>query len=521
MNGKDNLDEFVGKEPEQLRPKPLRTLKRVNSGSETTGIQNEYHGKYEADTSSTYKGLHEAEPSKPYHGMHEAEPSAEYHGKYEAESNVSHQRTYDADRAETVYRNEPPQRGGYENYYADKGGYDSEKKKKFSWKDGLVKTLSVVVSLALIFVLILNLPILWYKKDGQQERVSIVTYFKRWQPLVEIEGELDKTNVQPNINPDVVPNDYDDGLDLPQIVEGQYTVLFLGFEPDNFNTDVMWVCQFDLGAGKLRILQIPRDTAVPDFTTSASTKFNSIYSMGLPDDMSPVQRVVNAVQQNFGIPIDAYITTKCSDIEEIIDLIGGIPMNLDAPINFGVGQTIDAGDIVLNGQQSVWFVRYRAGWLEGDIGRMQNQRRFMAAAMQKLLDISKNDGKMKLYGYIKDIYDRKLIATDMSVEDMSKLSDFCGTLSMDGVQVDMVPGEGSSKQNPYFGVDGKEYSIYSIHKQETIDLLNEYYRPYQMPLTGDGDTAIVEYFIDHHYNNYDNRTETLDELLNGEAPARG
>lgn len=520
MNEKDNFEEFVGRESEQSRPKPLRTLKRIDPVNETTGVKNEYHGKHEAPASAPYKGLHEAETSQPYHGRYEAEPPKEYHGRYEAASDSSDQRIYESNTAEDDYRSKRPNDGSFDNYYTDNNDSDSGKKKKYSWKDGIVKTISVVVSLAMIFIMVLNLPILWYKKNGQQERVSIVTYFKRWQPLVEIEGELDKTKVVPNIDRNVVPDDYDDGLDLPQLVEGQYTVLFLGFEPDNFNTDVMWVCQFDLGAGKLRILQIPRDTAVPDFTTSASTKFNSIYSMGDPSETVPVQRVVNAVQQNFGIPIDAYVTTKCSDIEQIIDLIGGIPMTLDAPINFDVGQTIDAGDIVLNGQQSVWFVRYRSGWLEGDIGRMQNQRRFMAAAMQKLLDISKNDGKVKLYGYIKDIYDRQLIATDMSVEDMSKLSDFCGTLSMDSVQVDMVPGEGTSNDAPYVGIDGNLYSIYSIHKQETIDLLNEYYRPYQTPLSWD-DVAIVEYFVEHNYDNYDNKTETLDELLNGESPARG
>lgn len=505
MNGKDNFEESFGRVSENPRPKPLRTLKRVDSGNETTGAQNEYHGKYEAPVSAPYKGLHEAEASQPYHGRYEAERSKEYFSSNES------------DNAGNDYQSKQPNGSSFDNYYT---GSDSGKNKKYSLKDGVIKTISVIASLALIFIMVLNLPILWYKKNGQQERVSIVTYFKRWQPLVEIEGELDKTKVEPNIDYNNIPQDYDDGLDLPQIVEGQYTVLFLGFEPDNFNTDVMWVCQFDLGAGKLRILQIPRDTAVPDFTTSVSTKFNSIYSMGDPSESVPVQRVVNAVQQNFGIPIDAYITTKCSDIEQIIDLIGGIPMTLDAPINFDVGQTIDAGDIVLNGQQSVWFVRYRSGWLEGDIGRMQNQRRFMAAAMQKLLDISKNDGKMKLYGYIKEIYNRQLIATDMSVEDMSRLSDFCGTLSMDSVQVDMVPGEGTTNDAPYIGADGNPYSIYSIHKQETIDLLNEYYRPYQLPLTGD-DVAIVEYFVDHNYDNYDNKTETLDELLNGKAPARG
>ena len=45
MNEKDNFEESVGRESEQSRPKPLRTLKRVDSGNETTGVQNEYHGK--------------------------------------------------------------------------------------------------------------------------------------------------------------------------------------------------------------------------------------------------------------------------------------------------------------------------------------------------------------------------------------------------------------------------------------------------------------------------------------------
>lgn len=516
MNENEKIEEILKEtaEPEK-RQKPLRTLKRVDTGKTAGGVQREYHGK------------HEAPPSDGYHGKYEAEPQAEYHGRHEAPSPMEHNGRNAADTEETF----TDRNGGGSAYiipaddYVDEHSEKRKKGRKTTKKDIVVKAVSVVASLSIIITMVLTMPIMWWDKKGVKERVSIITYyFKRWQPLVDIEGELDKSDekVDVNINTNVLPQDYDDGLDfMEQWIEGQYTVLFLGFEPDNFNTDVMWVCQFDLGAGKLRILQIPRDTAVPDFTTSASTKFNSIYSMGDPSEPVPVQRVVNAVQQNFGIPIDAYITTKCSDIEKIIDLIGGIPMELDEPINFDVGQTIDAGDIVLNGQQSVWFVRYRSGWLEGDIGRMQNQRRFMAAAMQKLLDISKNDGKIKLYSYIKEIYDRQLIATDLSVEDMSRLSDFCGTLSMDSVQVDMIPGEGTTKENPFIGVDGKEYSIYSIHKQETIDLINKYYRPYQMPLTGNGDTAIVEFYIDHHYDNYDNKTETLDELLNGEAPARG
>lgn len=490
MNEMDNNEEIISNSAGTSNPKPLRKLKRIQPSKAAPNINeqnNVYHGAHEAPPHdmNEYHGLHEAPPSQPYHGLHEAPPMRQ--GFVE----------------EQAYLNEEPE--------PKKAG------KKRSWKDILVKVAAITGSLVLILALILNMPILWYKKNGVKERVSIITYFKRWQPLVEIEGELDKTSIDPKVNTEVMPDD--DGLDLPQLVEGQFTVMFLGFDEESFNTDVMWICQFDIMAGKLRILQIPRDSAVPDFTSSPNTKFNSIYSMGDQDIQPPIQRVFDAVYQCFGIPIDAYVTTTCFDIVDLVDCVGGIPMTLDAPIQYDGVTIVDSGDVVLNGVQSEWFIRYRKGWLEGDIGRIQNQRRFMAAAMQKMLNIAKDEGKAKLYSYMKQIYDHKWIATDMSIEDLSKLIDFASNLTMDSVQVDMIPGEGSDGTKPYFGPDGTEYSIYSIHLQETLNLLNEYYRPYQQPLTKN-DTAIIEWITEHAVSNYDNKTQTLDKVLNGAEPAR-
>lgn len=503
MNENDKIKDILN-EASQLekRPKPLRTLKRVDTGRTAGGVQNEYHGKHEAPPSSEYRGKYEAPASEEYRGRYEAETSEPY-----TERNGGEQ-----------IRRRPP-----EDYMDDRS--TGRKKGKKTKRDMIVKTISVIASLSIIITMVLTMPIMWWDKKGVKERVSIITYFvKRKQPLVHIEGELDKSTekINVNINNDVLPQDYDDGLDfMEQWIEGQYTVLFLGFDVDSLNTDVMWICQFDLRGGALRILQIPRDTAVPDFTSSPCTRFNSVYSCGDPQYADvPIQRVVDAVQQNFGIPIDAYVTTYITDIAEMVDLVGGIPITLDEPIHYEAGKTIEAGKTVLSGEQSEWFIRYRYGWLEGDIGRMQNQRRFMAAAMQKLMDIAQNEGKGKLKEYIDEVMDRELIATDMMVVDLTRLADFCGTLSMENIQVDMVPGEATPNNALYVGSDGVEYSIYSIHKQETLDLLNKYYRPYQNPLTGYGDTAIVEYYTSHNYDNYDNKTSTFDDLLEGQSPAR-
>ncbi|MBP3310197.1 MAG: LCP family protein [Ruminococcus sp.] len=499
MNEKD-INEVINEQPLSPEPKPLRKLVRVNPSKSTAGngLQKVSHN------------AHETAPEQEYHGKYEAEPSGVYHGRYEAEQPDPSHADNEADT----------QQSGSDIPENNADSKNQDKQKKFSWKDFLVKTGAIVMSLVIIGALVLNLPILRYKKKGQpDEKVSIITYLKRWQPLVEIEGEIDKTIVEPQVDYDVLPEDFNDGLDLPQLVEGQYTVLFLGFDEELMNTDVIWVCQFDIAAAKLNILQIPRDTCFPDYTSSSSGKFNSIYQLG-DSSVSPIQRVVNAVQENFGIPIDAYITTACYDIVDMVDLVGGIPITLDEEILYEAGKLIPAGETTLSGEQAEWFVRYRHEWLEGDIGRMKNQRRFMAAAMNKLFDIVKNEGNLKLYSYLKEIYTNKWIATDMSVDDLSKLADFAATLSMENVMVNMVPGEGTPVEAPYIAPDGNAYSIYSVHKQQTIDMLNKYYRPYQKKMTI-YESSIVEYYKVHNYSVYDDTGATLSELENATEPPRG
>ncbi|MBO6116166.1 MAG: LCP family protein [Ruminococcus sp.] len=522
INGMDSNKEV------HERPKPLKKLVRANNTAfsqyppanepyrgQHEAPSGEYHGQHEAP-SGEYHGQHEV-PSGEYHGQHEA-PSGEYHGQHEAPAG-EYRGKHEAPAGEYHGKHEAPAepyRGRYEadnsddDYDEDYEEYDAEKK-RISAKDVIIKTVSVLTSIAVICMLVLNMPIFVDKNTGGN--VSLVYLFKHAQPMAK-EGQLKKENVELNLNTEVVTPEFNDGLDLPQLVEGQYSILFLGFDEEELNSDVMWVVQFDIGNGAMNILQIPRDCCLPDYTSSVTKKFNSIYSCGDPNKI-PIQRVVDAVQENFGIPIDAYITTACFDIVRMVDIIGGIPIHLDNEIIYEADKIIPAGDVVLDGQQAEWFVRFRHEWLQGDIGRMQNQRRFMAAAMMKLFNIVEDEGRIKLYSYIKQIKDEELIYTDLSIDDMSKVADFASTLSMDNVHVNMVPGEDAW----FYADDGEKYSVYSVHKQETIDMLNEYFRPYQVDMNEDS-TTIVELVLDHSYAVYDDTGTSFEELETATEPLR-
>lgn len=519
----------------------VRPLQENDEIYEENIFHEHYKGKFDDENSfSTINRVQfDADPPKPYKGRYEAgvESKEVYHGKYSAEITKPESHQFDNGNLFETYKgrysadteieknSEQPIRGIKKlpvnpqpkiKKVKTKSAVKKEenipkkrhKKKKHSMLDFLVTLVSVSASIAIISVMILNMPIL----KGDSGNVSIIDFVKNYQPLVQVEGELIENTMDLQIDTDIVDVDFSDGLDLPQLIEGQYTVLFLGFDEEEFNTDVIWVCQFDIGNKKLNILQIPRDTCLPDYTNSPTGKFNSIYAMGQKYINPPIQRVVNAVQENFGIPIDAYITTGCNDIVDMVDLVGGIPITLDEEIMYEADKIIPAGETVLSGEQAEWFVRFRWALAEGDIGRMKNQRRFMAAAMEKLFSIVNDEGRVKLYSYLKEIYDNEYIYTNMSLGDIGMLADFASTLSMDSVQVNMVPGEAAQ----YTGSDGVTYDVYSVHKVATLNMLNNYFRPYQKLMTS-SDSSIVEYVTNYQSIAYDDTSDNLQSISDGSA----
>lgn len=455
---------------------------------------NQNNGNFnDSGNSGTYKGRYEAksEPDKAYQESNQNKYNEEYAGEYAANYDGSYDDEFETEADSEVIR------------------------KKSSVKDAVIKTAAIILSFIIIILMILNMPIIAYNKSGKPvENISIITFIKRWQPL-NVEGDLQPQVKDYNVNSEIVNDDFTDGLDLPQTIEGQYSILFLGFDEDGTRTDVNWIFQFDIAAAKINVLQIPRDTFMPYYTGSYTGKFNSIYGYG-DSSKTSVQNVVDAVQESFGIPIDAYVTTHCYDIVDMVDLVGGIPITLDEQITYEADKIIPAGESVLNGQQAEWFVRYRHGFAEGDIGRVKNQRKFLAAAMEKMLHIYDDEGKIKFYSYLKDIYNNEYIHTDLSLEDIGMIADFASTISMDNVQVNMVSGEGADYYPPN-GLDMQ--SVWSVHKQATIDMLNEYYRPYQHDLLPE-ESGLTELVTNYLSTGNDNTMDTLEDLQNGVKPGQ-
>ena len=382
-----------------------------------------------------------------------------------------------------------------------------------------IKTALFILGILLLSIfLILHLPVIPYTTmdhQGNQNttHISLMQKFRHWQPFLDIDGELEsKTySMEPKKEIEGVKDGVlDDGLDLYQIQEGQFAVLFLGTDESRSNTDVIMLAMFDIRGNEIHILQIPRDTFVPGYTSFEAGKLNSVYTLGNPNK-APVQRVVDCLETLFKVPIDRYITTSCSDIAAIVDIIGGVPIDMPYTITYEADKIINQGPQVLSGQQAEWMVRFRHDYSEGDIGRMKAQRIFMAAAMAKVCEIN----SIEMLGYINKIVDQKLVGSNLTVDEISKLSDFASTIGMEKITMHMLPGEGYN-YHPPITHDIEYYSVWLMHKQPVTDLLNQYFRPYFEP---ENDLPIAELLTPDQYQStlYDNDMADFQSIESGDT----
>lgn len=140
----------------------------------------------------------------------------------------------------------------------------------------------------------------------------------------------------------------------------------------------------------LNIVSIPRDTHF----SPAGYRFyriNEIYAYNYKmkkDDNFACRQLALAVEELFGhrVSIPYYVQINYEGFRKFIDLIGGIDVEVEEPMNYDDNaQTLhihfEAGKQHLDGAQALEYVRFRGK--SGDIGRIFRQQRFLKSVLAK------------------------------------------------------------------------------------------------------------------------------------------
>ena len=161
--------------------------------------------------------------------------------------------------------------------------------------------------------------------------------------------------------------------------------------PTGQRSDTMMILRLDSSGA--RMLSVPRDLIVTVADTNEKTRVNAAYNVDLGG--GPL-RLIKTIKANLDIPINRYMEVDFATFAGVVDSIGGITVNFPHPaFDDNTGLNIQqTGDVVLNGEQSLEYVRSRhyTEIINGknveeptaDLGRIKRQQAFLTAVLGKI-----------------------------------------------------------------------------------------------------------------------------------------
>ena len=190
--------------------------------------------------------------------------------------------------------------------------------------------------------------------------------------------------------------------------EEPLTFLLLGVDSEDyglnanaaFNGDTLMIITFNPDTLQTTMLSIPRDTYVPIACRNDQyAKINSAAAYG-------TNCVIDTVSNFLDVDIDYYVKINFKGVVELVDAIGGIEVDVEAPTynadkydgmmceqnsdrEFGDHLVcIEPGWQTLNGEQALAYARNRHLYIGSDLDRIRHQQQVVEAIANKALGFS-------------------------------------------------------------------------------------------------------------------------------------
>lgn len=160
-----------------------------------------------------------------------------------------------------------------------------------------------------------------------------------------------------------------------------FSALILGVDKrdgDVGRSDTMIVLTVNPTLETTKMLSIPRDTYTEIIGTNAKDKINHAYAFG------GMEMSMKTVEHLLDIPIDYVAQVNMESFTDIIEIVGGI--TIDNTLDFdSEDEHFPIGELTLNGEQALKYVRMRYDDPAGDFGRQNRQKQVIQSVLKKSL----------------------------------------------------------------------------------------------------------------------------------------
>ena len=292
----------------------------------------------------------------------------------------------------------------------------------------------------------------------------------------------------------------------------QSSVLILGLDEAADNTDVIMVARIDNGA-EASLLQIPRDTYIKnEFGEGKVNRLYRLYTQkyGMRTGMD---KLMSCLSSTLSIPLDFYAVFTGQNLTDLVDTVGGVTLCVPHAFtyvdSFGKTKSLLKGERHLDGETALAYVRYRAGYVEGDLGRLDAQMRFAAALLKRIFE----EKSIRTYWQIYQKNYRKLLTNVEEKDIISLITMYVKSADSLSVKLMRLPGEALRDEG------GAWY--YVLNKRGTSEMLFSYFLG-ASPNDFDKDRrflkeSVLAYENVYYAKRYDSRIYTLDEASRAEV----
>lgn len=268
--------------------------------------------------------------------------------------------------------------------------------------------------------------------------------------------------------------------------------LICGLDDAANNTDVIIVASILTDKNEIRLLQIPRDTAIT--VEDKTCKINSLVPRKLAEGDSlgeALESFKEDLSDVLGIRLDGYFAFTSEDFKDIVDSLSGIEVYIPKGIDRGVLKALGLheGDNLLDGKNALKLIRYREGYHTADLGRIGMQKLVIGGLVKALSRV--ND-----VGQVLDlIVGMKNLEVDYRLRDLIKTFKVIKN-NENGLSLSFADLPGMAME----GANGVWY--YVANRSATIGLLKEFGLLGKKEFDTENKLASKEESFSTYYNSY-------------------
>jgi len=229
-----------------------------------------------------------------------------------------------------------------------------------------------------------------------------------------------------------------------RLSRSELNILLLGTDarPEDTSptrTDAIVVVHIARDTGRVSMLSIPRDLWV-SYPTGGEGRINAAYAIG-ENRFGPgggAALAKSTVSKLLGVPIDYFILINFEGFKKIIDLIGGIEIDVPRPIYDPAYPTEDYGTIEvsfaagrqwMDSERALIYARTRHA--DSDFGRNQRQQQVLMAIFQRVRDRGLLQQITSLDDYTGAL--RGYVTTDLNHRMMLELASFARVVDSENI----------------------------------------------------------------------------------------